>query len=205
MNIDLSVQGFAQLPKAPYILAPNHSSSFDPALIILALENKDKASELPNGRPVFLAKKEIEQSKRFKGFAQIISTFFIDRENIRESVEIIDKMVAFAKENKNAIVVFPEGTRSKDGKLNEFKGGAFRAAKKDFLPIVPVTINNALSITDFDRNGKLKVEVIFHPSIKPINILAMDTQAIAKIVQSKVQSKLINPEGKRSAAESELV
>lgn len=205
MKVELSVEGFDQLPKAPFILAPNHSSSFDPALILMALENKDKASEAPNIRPVFLAKKEIEKSRKFKGFAQILSTFFIDRENIRESVNVIDEMVAFAKENKQAIVIFPEGTRSQDGQLNEFKGGAFRAAKKDYLSIVPVTINNALSITDFSRDKKLKVTVTFHPAIKPINILSMDTQAIAKMVQTKVQSKLKAPQGKRSATESELV
>lgn len=204
LNVDLTVEGYENLPKAPFILTPNHASSFDPALMILALENKDKASDQPNIHPVFLAKKEIEKSRRFKGFAYIISTFFIDRENFREAVEVIDQMVAHAKENKNAIIIFPEGTRSKDGSLGEFKGGAFRAAKKDFLPIVPVTINNSLAITDLSREGKHKVQVIFHPAIKPINILAMDTQAIGKMVQQKVQSKLVKPEGSRSTTESKI-
>lgn len=204
LKVELKVEGFTNLPKAPFILAPNHSSSFDPALILMALENQDKASETPNFRPTFLAKKELEKNKRVKGYAQILSTFYIDRENIRDSVEVIDNMIKHVKEKKNAAVIFPEGTRSQDGTLSEFKGGAFRAAKKDFLPIVPVTINNALSITDTSRKNKLVVEVIFHQPIKPINILTMDTQSIAKMVQQKVQSRLTKPEGKRSANESKV-
>uniref|UniRef100_A0A2C9LQQ5 1-acylglycerol-3-phosphate O-acyltransferase n=1 Tax=Biomphalaria glabrata TaxID=6526 RepID=A0A2C9LQQ5_BIOGL len=170
----------------------------------MALENRDKASDAPNLRPTFLAKKELEKNKKSKGYASILSTFYLDRENIREAAETIDKMISFVKEKKTVAVIFPEGTRSKDGSLSEFKGGAFRAAKKDYLQVVPVTINNALSITDLSRKDKLVVEVIFHQPIKPSSLLAMDTQSIAKIVQQKVQSKLVKPEGKRSDKEDKL-
>lgn len=189
IKVDLKVEGFENLPKAPAVLAPNHSSMLDPGFILAALENPSENPDDTNYQPVFLAKDDIAKNKKAKGYAHILSTFFINRDKPREAVQAIDDMTAFAKKNKKFITIFPEGTRTKDGKIDEFKGGAFRSAKKGFMPIVPVTINHAMSSTDTSRKNKITVEVIFHKPIKPMAIVAQDTKSIAAKVQATVNSK----------------
>ena len=201
-NVELEVIGYENLPKAPSVLAPNHSSSLDPALVIAALENPDHSPDAQDGYASFLAKDDIKKNRKAKGYAQLMDTFFIDRKSPRKAVLEIDKMSTFTKENKRYEVIFPEGTRSKNGEINEFKGGAFRTAKKGFRSIVPVTINNALSITDTSRKGKLKVQVIFHKPIKPMSFMAQDTKSIATNTQRIVASAWVKPEGKRSETEN---
>jgi len=204
LNVEVEVVGFEDLPKTVAMLAPNHCSYFDPAIILIALEDRRPGEDYVNKTPVFLAKDDVAKDKRVKGYANLINTFYIDRSNARKAVKTFEDFAKFSKEEHKYPVVFPAGTRSKDGTVGEFKPGVFRMAKKEFMPIVPVTINNALSITDITREGKLKVQVIFHKAIKPMSFMTNDTQAIAKRVQTIVKSKWVKPEGKRSEAEGKL-
>ena len=130
-----------------------------------------------------------------------MNTFYIDRENPRAALDTLDEMTKFAKDNKKHIVIFPEGTRSKDGNLNEFKGGAFKVAKQAFLPIVPVTINNSLAAADKNRAEKLTVTITFHPVMKPMSFMTSETKDIAARVQKVVASKWVKPQGVRSENE----
>ena len=196
LKIELTVKGFENLPKGGAILVPNHTSSFDPAIVMMALENPSKTSTDLNKACIFLAKDDIKKNKKIKGYANITNTFFIDRTNPRKSLKEIDKFGKFVKKEKVYGVVFAEGTRSKNGEIQEFKGGAFRVAKKDFLPIVPVTINNAFGITNFSRKKKIQVEVVFSKPIKPMSLMTMDTKAIATKVQKQVAKNWKSPTDK---------
>ena len=204
LNVDLEVKGFDKLPKHPVVLAPNHASSFDPALIMMALENPVAGEDYEDHKAVFIAKDDLKKNKKFAAYANILNTFYIDRKNPRQAIEVLNEMVDHAKKEKKHLVIFPEGTRSKDGNINEFKGGAFKIAKQAFLPVIPVTINNALSITDLNRKGKLKVQVIFHDEIKPMSFMTSENKYIAQRVQKVVESSWVKPEGKRSEEESKL-
>jgi|TARA_B110000459_G_scaffold181214_1_gene208458 1-acyl-sn-glycerol-3-phosphate acyltransferase len=72
-------------------------------------------------------------------------------------------------QKNGSVLFFPEGTRSKDGTMAEFKKGAFSVAAKEKVPIVPITIVNAGGIM---RNGKEwmlrkgEIKVIVHPRIE---------------------------------------
>ena len=193
LKVELTVKGFENLPKGGAILVPNHTSSFDPAVILMALENPSKTSSDINKTAVFLAKDDIKKNRAVKGYAKIASTFYIDRKNARKSLKVIDKFGEYTKKEKTYGVVFAEGTRSKDGEIHEFKSGAFRVAKKSFLPIVPVTINNAFGITNFSRKKKIAVEVIFSKPIKPMSLMTMNTKAIATKVQKQVTKNWKSP------------
>lgn len=204
LNIDLEVIGYDNIPKHPVVLAPNHASSFDPALIMMALENPIQGEDYENHKAVFIAKDDLKKNKRFSAYADILNTFYIDRTNPRQAIDTLNKMVEHAKKEKKNLVIFPEGTRSKDGNIQEFKGGAFKIAKQAFLPVVPVTINNALSITDMNRENRLKVQVIFHKEIKPMSFMTSENKYIAQRIQKEVASKWVKPEGRRSTSESKL-
>ena len=176
LKVLLEVKGYDNLPKGAFFIVPNHSSSFDPALIQMALEQKDPSIKKDNIIPCFLAKDNIKNNRKIKGWADMLNSFYLSRENPRLALETLDKFTEYIKENKRAGVIFAEGTRSKNGEINEFKAGAFRSAKKAFLQIVPCTINNALSITDLKRSNILKVQVIFHNPVKPSSFMASENK-----------------------------
>jgi 1-acyl-sn-glycerol-3-phosphate acyltransferase len=79
----------------------------------------------------------------------------VDRENARSAVANVKRAVD--KLNSGcSIVIFPEGTRSDDGALQEFKGGGFKIALKAGVPIVPVTIIGTARVLK-------KNSLVFHP------------------------------------------
>ena len=64
----------------------------------------------------------------------------MDRENLRQSMQVINEAADAVKEGKN-VILFPEGTRSRKGnQLLEFKSGSFKIAVKAKCPIVPVAL-----------------------------------------------------------------
>lgn len=205
IKANITVKGYENIPqKSVAVLTPNHASGFDPVILLAALEKKDKSKDESNPKVVFLGKRELMTNRLAKNYASILSTFFIDRSKPREALDVIDKMVKHAKENKKLIAIFPEGTRSIDGKIADFKGGAFKSAKQYFLPIIPVTINNSPGCSNLKRTNAINVEVIFHPLIKPSQIMTMDTTSIGALVKKRVESAWKEPIEKRGDAEKSL-
>lgn len=111
------------------IFVGNHASLFDPPLII---------STLP-GRPVFLAKRELQRVP-FLGWVMGMAGFiFIDREHRGKSRASL-REAARRIHDGQSIAAFPEGTRSRDGGLLPFKKGVFTLAAEAQVPLVPFAI-----------------------------------------------------------------
>lgn len=193
LKIKITVHGYENIPKGAVLLTPNHASYFDPAVIIFALINP---SEIPTDfqfEPTFLAKEELKKD-RFRGYLGILSSFYVSRTNPREALKQLDEFITFVKNNQKVAIVFPEGKRSKTGEIEEFKSGAFRIAKQGFVPIVPVTINNSLAATDFNRRKWLNIEVIFDKAIKPITFMGSEAKDLSQKVQRIVENNYKKPE-----------
>ncbi|CAM9097275.1 1-acyl-sn-glycerol-3-phosphate acyltransferase [Mycoplasma marinum] len=204
-NVVLDIKGYDNIPKGTALLTPNHQSWIDSLIMVAALSKQTEEKGIKHKRAVFLAKKEVLDKKSFKGWGKITNTFFIDRKNPRESLKQIDAMGKYAKEKQDLMVIFPEGTRTKDGKLQEFKSGAFRLAKKEYVPIVPVTINHSHIGANFSRSGKVTVEVIFGKPIKPITFMSQPTDKIAQRVRGKVKEHYIEFDAsEKSERENEI-
>jgi 1-acyl-sn-glycerol-3-phosphate acyltransferase len=69
----------------------------------------------------------------------------IDRSNIRDAMQSIERAVQSIRKG-HSVILFAEGTRTTDGKLQPFKRGAFSLAVKARVPVVPLTINNTFGI-----------------------------------------------------------
>ena len=111
------------------IIAPNHTSYFDPP-ITGCFMNRDL---------FFMAKEEL--------FSMPILGFCIKRTNAFPVKRGKQDMAAFRNafsllENKKALLVFPEGTRSKDGNLGKARAGVGMLACNAQVPVIPVKINN---------------------------------------------------------------
>ena len=100
--------------------------------------------------------------------------------------------------NGASVLFFPEGTRSKDGKMHEFKKGAFSVAAKAKVPVVPITLKGAGSLMPNKKEYLLypgKVEVIIHPAIPPSDADTMMHEAFEAVAGALPPEKVARGEG----------
>ncbi len=123
------IEGLSRLPAGGAILASNHQSLVDIPLFIAALPREVR----------FLAKRELGRIPVF-GYAMArAGNLFIDREDPRDAVHLVREATE-RMDRGQIVVVFPEGTRSRDGTIGGFKPGAFYLARKTGAPLLPVLI-----------------------------------------------------------------
>jgi 1-acyl-sn-glycerol-3-phosphate acyltransferase len=138
------------------IITPNHVTYVDPIWITIPIRRRMyyMAWDKPFRIPV------LGLMMRMFGAFPVNLDVAADASAGREAIELLRK--------GRALVMFPEGGRTKTGKLMPFKMGAFRLALVHGVPIVPVTIRGAETIWPvgqmFPRLGKLKIT--YHPPIE---------------------------------------
>lgn len=156
---------------------PNHQGLFD----VMGLVYLHKA---PFG---VVIKKEAYDIFCLRQLVQTMGGLFMDREDVKQGLQIINETAKEVKEGRN-FVIFPEGTRSKNGnQLGDFKSGSFKAATKAKCPIVPVAIID--SYLPFDTNSIKQVDVQFHflPPIPYEEYAGMKTAEIATMVKDRIE------------------
>ncbi len=114
----------------PQIIVSNHQSWFD----VFAL-----AAYLPV-RYRFVAKRELGEIPIFGKAWKSCGHVSVDRGNREAAIESLDQAWREIHEGKLTLVLFPEGTRSSDGRLQKFKKGAFVMAVQGQVPLVPVAV-----------------------------------------------------------------
>ncbi|AWX42640.1 1-acyl-sn-glycerol-3-phosphate acyltransferase [Metamycoplasma cloacale] len=190
LGIKVNVKGLENVPDGACLIVPNHSTYLDALIMTVAMNNNGNV-DIKNKISSYIANSSVQDKKGIALVASLMDTFYLDMEKPREVVKNLYDFGNFVKSTKSCGVIFAEGTRTKDGKLGEFKPGAFKIAQDCFLPIVPVTINNAANALDKNREGILEVEVIFHNAIKPAMVNTVKTSDIAEIVKNTVASAYI--------------
>lgn len=134
-RIRVSVSGAEHLPAGPIVVMSNHASNFD----ILALQGF-----FP--RPLsWIAKKELFRIPIF-GHSMLRGGYIpLDRGDGRKALKSMEEAAAKIRNGKS-VIIFPEGTRTRDGKLLPFKRGGFLLAVKAGVPVVPVSISGSFTI-----------------------------------------------------------
>lgn len=141
------------LPGKCYIVMSNHSSHYDIPLILHALPGSIR----------MIGKKELFKVPVWGRALHLSEMISIDRKNRRQA--ILDLRIAREKMQSGIIPwIAPEGTRSRDGELQEFKKGGFLLAIQTGATIIPVRIDGSFAIlppktTDFMLHGKVSVNV----------------------------------------------
>jgi 1-acyl-sn-glycerol-3-phosphate acyltransferase len=144
-GVDIEVRGGHGIRwLEPLIVMANHQSYIDIPVLYAALPE-------PFG---MLAKQELFRVPVFSAAMRGMRCVPIDRGNRRQSFESL-KQAADLVRSGNSIVVFPEGTRSEDGRIHELKKGPFYLAEMAGVPIVPVGIHGT-------RNALAKDGVLVH-------------------------------------------
>ena len=142
----------------PQIFMANHQSDFDILIVLAHLQGQFR----------WIVKKELFQIPLFGKAMQSAGYIEIDREDREKAMLSLDKAAMKIREGKS-VMSFPEGTRSKDGKIKPFKQGMFYLAIKSGVPIVPISIIGAGEIMP-RRSLRIKPGKITMVIDKPIDI-----------------------------------
>ena len=129
-------KGNKKLPNSPCIIVANHRCAIDGFLITYNFSRKE------NKDIFFFAKEKHWRTKIAQFFARKNNIILMDiNKNVRQSLQ---EMCAVLKKGKN-IVIFPEGTRSRDSKMKKFKETFAILSKELNVPVVPVAITGSES------------------------------------------------------------
>ncbi len=159
----LKTKGFEKsaLPDSPQIIAPNHQSYLDAVFVV------QKFSKTQLYKTYFFAKlRKILRGGPLRKFAERSNVIIMDtNSNVGESL----RKLARALKLGNKIVLFPEGTRTRDGTVSEFRQSFAILARETGAPVVPVAIRGAYEAlkpgATFPRFGA-KVEVDYLPEMR---------------------------------------
>lgn len=172
--------GLENIPKDTAVLyVGNHSSYFD---IVLSYP------VLP-GVAGFIAKKELLKVPVLAQIMIQVRCLFLDRDNIKEGLKLILKAVEDIKSGVS-LFIFPEGTRSKDGNIAEFKEGSLKIATKAGCPIIPVAFSNTSAIFE-DHFPFIKVAKVTIEFGKPIYVNELDKEE-QKHIGKKVHDLIVD-------------
>lgn len=114
----------------PYLVVANHESLLDICVLFMTV-------------PVplrFLLKEEMRRVPFLAGYARATGMLFISRED-RRAGPVLRRQVAQVLRAGQTLCLFPEGTRSRDGRLGEFKSGSFQAAIDAGVDVLPVALH----------------------------------------------------------------
>lgn len=134
--------GFKDIPTdRPIIALSNHQSALDIPAMVLGFKNKYMR---------FVAKKSLEKGIPSVSYnLKVGGSALIDRSNPRQSISEIAKLGKITAQEHSAVSIFPEGTRSKDGKVRTFQSSGVTTLLK-YAPsslIVPVAISGHYELT----------------------------------------------------------
>lgn len=180
-RIKIYATGLENLPKENgYIMFPNHQGLFDALAFIQTHE-----------RPlVTVMKKEVKNLIVIRRVITMLQAEIIDREDIRQSLQVINNMTNRVKNGEN-FLIFAEGTRSKQGNtLLEFKGGSFKSAINAKCPIVPVALIDSYKAFDTGSIKKLTVQIHYLKPLYYEDYKHMKSTEIARTVAEMIQNKI---------------
>lgn len=173
---NLKIEGRENVPKKGFfIVASNHVSAIDPFLVIDAIQRN----------VAYMAKVELFQNKIARFFLDILGAFAVDRAKL--SVSTI-KTVIGLKQTGWCLGIFPQGTREKDGHIENVNKGFASFAKTLKCDILPVAITGMTKDERKPFRGKMKI-IIGKPipyNDNPEEMMKHWSQTIAELSKGRV-------------------
>jgi 1-acyl-sn-glycerol-3-phosphate acyltransferase len=167
--VPIAYQGQENMPKTSAIIIANHQSSLDIPLIGITLEGKPH---------IWLARKELMKTVALRWLLAVFAEV-VDVRNTRSAAISLRRVITLAQETDAHVLLFPEGSRSVDGKLQPFFDGYFLLAKKLHRPVVPIFIHNVCNV--YSRSSffikRVPIQVVVG---KPMDINDYLTEALFK-------------------------
>jgi 1-acyl-sn-glycerol-3-phosphate acyltransferase len=160
LNMDIEIIGKENIPEGTCIFMGNHQSILDIPVIRNTI---DRSVD-------FVAKEELLKVPIIGYWIANLKGVTLDRSNARDGLKAMNIAIDRIKDGYN-FAIFPEGTRSKDGNIQEFKKGSIKIATKSKAKIVPFAISGTSScFEDFKKHRHGKVKIIFGKYISTENL-----------------------------------
>lgn len=180
LAMNVTIKGKENIPNVPCCYIGNHTSILDIPILI------DSVGKCMG----FVAKKEMVKAPVLGYWMSKYNCVPLDRGNAREAIKVIKKGSENIK-NGYSMAIFPEGTRSKNGELMEFKKGSLKLATMAKAPIVPVTIDGAYRAFEIDRKFKpIDITITFSEPIYTENLSREEEKSLMEKVRSEIAKNL---------------
>ncbi len=141
-GVRLTVHGRERVADSlPAFLIGNHQSDLDIPIVIYAL----------GGQVRFMAKDSLFRIPLFGWVIRRYGFVPIDRGNVRRTLQTLKQMIISMHRNPISMTVFPEGTRSRDGRLLPFRRGTVKIVQQAGLPVIPFAIDGSILVHHTDR------------------------------------------------------
>ena len=180
-GVKITAKGKENIPEESCLFVGNHNSFFD---ILVSYVTIPKIFG-------YIAKIEIKKVPLLNIWMKYVNCLFLDRSNVREGLKTILKAADYIK-NDISIFVFPEGTRSKDGKMIPFKEGSMKMAEKSTGIIVTVAMTGTADILEnhFPKLKSGKVTIEFGKPILVSELSKEEKKFLGAYTQNKIQEML---------------
>ncbi len=186
-GVHISVDNRSNLEShQPYVFMANHASTIDIWALFLAIPRRVR----------MIAKKQLARIPLF-GWVMWAGRFiFIDRQNAAAARRSIDDAGRRIR-GGDSVLIFPEGTRTRDGQLGAFKKGGFHLAMEAGVPIVPIALRGTRALMP---RGSLRVKsgevsVIIGKPIPTSGLTVEDRPALIQRVRDAIAAMAAEPSG----------
>src|SRR6059036_259811 len=168
-------------PDAAYVMVANHQSLLDILVLFRLFVHFKWVSKMENFRVPFI------------GWNMSLNRYIKLRRGSRESVAHMMRACERTLAQGSSIMMFPEGTRSPDGRLRDFKPGAFALAQRTGVPILPIVIEgtaSALPKRGFVLQGRHAIRVRVLDEIPHASFATEPVEAVTEAVRERFVAAL---------------
>jgi len=179
----VTVEGGAHVddPRHPYVVVSNHQSTIDiPLISRLPMEMK------------WVVKVELMKIPGFGQMMQMADDIPVDRKDPESRSSVLTR-AQHVLEKRCSVMLFPEGTRSRDGRLLRYADGAFRLAIRAGVPVLPLVVEGTLDALPkndwrFQQRAHLRLKVL--PPVPTTGLTPDDAPALRQRVRDQTAAQL---------------
>jgi len=168
-------------PDVAYVMVANHQSLLDILVLFRLFRHFKWVSKIENFRIPFI------------GWNMSLNRYIKLRRGDRDSVASMMRACERALAGGNSIMMFPEGTRSTDGRLRAFKPGAFALAQRMRVPLLPIVLEgtgNALPKRGFVLQGRHEIRIRVLDEISHETFASLELETLVESVRSRFAQEL---------------
>ena len=167
-------------PKQPYVIVLNHNSMVD----IMSIYNLPLVFK-------WVSKKEVYRIPIVGRLLFAHGDIVINRASAKEAMQLVHEKGKEWLAKGACVSIFPEGTRSKDGEIHNFKAGAFILAKDAGVPILPIVLEGTNRVTrGWKMNWRNKITVKVLPAVSKEQVEAMSIKDVMAQVHDDMVAAL---------------
>ncbi len=185
LGITYEIIGEENIPKqGPIMIYSNHQSFADIFAALYLMRNHFQIG--------FVAKDEWRKIKSLADAIEYTRSVFLVRGSGREAIAAIKDATQYLKDGFS-LVIYPEGTRSKSGKMSDFKPGAFKFAQRGKVPILPITVDGGYKM--YEETGSFHpchIKITVHPLVHFEEMDKRQQTQAATQIEETIKSALEN-------------